>query len=311
MAVIASSTVRARAIALAWLWLVAISPSARADCKPTAVAQGDPALVAALIARLTASGIATTSTTGCPAVQVRLDKRGQQVHVRVTDAFNRLGERDVQDVATAAAIIESWTLQEVDAGTLPAEPATAPSAEPSVEKSPTAQMLATPHLARSGVAVSALSALGSNGTTWLGGAVSACARIGALCAGASLRGVRDTRATGDTSTIEQDSYALSALATVDLPRKLGNFVLTPGIGVGYGWLHVTTHHHDAMNNPLDIPTSDHQLRAGAHLAILRSWRERISVFGDLWTELSAVRSDSQFGPMAEVHVSFGLRLEAP
>jgi len=297
----------ARAIALAWLLLVAISPSARADCKPAAVAQGDPALVKALIARLTASGIATTSTAGCPAVQVRLDKRGQQVHLRVTDAFNRLGERDVQDVATAAAIIESWTLQEIDAGTLPVEP----SAELSGETSMASPVIATPHLVRSGVAASALSALGSNGTTWLGGAVSACVRIGALCAGASLRGETDTRATGDTSTIEQDSYALSALATVDLPRKLGSFVLIPGIGVGYGWLHVTTHHHDAMNNPLDIPTSDHQLRTGAHLAVLRSWSERISVFGDLWTELSAARSDSQFGPMAAVRVSFGLRLEAP
>jgi len=311
MAVIASSTVGARAIALAWLLLVASSPSARADCKPAAVAQGDPALVKALMARLTASGIATTPTAGCPAVQVRLDKRGQQVHVRVTDAFNRLGERDVQDVATAAAIIESWTLQEVDAGTLPAEPSTAPAAEPSVEKSPTAQVIAPPHLVRSGVAVSALSALGSNRTTWIGGAVSACVRIGALCAGASLRGETDTRATGDTSTIEQDSYALSALATVDLPRKLGSFVLSPGIGVGYGWLHVTTHHHDAMSNPLDIPTSDHELRTGPRLGALRSWSQRLSVFGDLWAELSAARSDSQSGPMGSVRLSFGVRLEAP
>jgi hypothetical protein len=307
MAVIASMTVGARAIALALVLLAGGSRRAYADCKPAAVAQGDPALVKALIARLTASGIATTPAPGCPAVQVRLDKRGRQVHVRVTDAFNRLGERDVQDVATAAVIIESWTLQEVDAGTLPIEPPVVAT----VEATPASPALATRHLVRSGVAASVLSALGSNGTTWVGGAAAACARIGALCAGAALRGERDTRATGDTRTIEQDSYVVSALATLDLPRKLGSFVVSPGIGVGYGWLHVTTHHHDAMNNPLDIPTSDHQLRAGAHVALLRSWSDHLAVFGDLWGELSIARSDAQFGPMGSLRVSFGLRLEAP
>jgi hypothetical protein len=295
--------VGARAIALALLLLVEIPAGARADCKPAAVAEGEPALVKTLITRLVASGIATTSTAGCPTVQVRLEKRGQQIHVRVTDAFNRLGERDVQDVATAAAIIESWTLQEVDTGTLPVEP--------SAEAGPASPAIAALHLVRSGVAASVLSALGSDGTTWVGGAVAACARIGALCAGASLRGERDTRATGDTSTIAQDAYVLSALATIDLPRKLGGFVLSPGIGVGYGWLHVTTHHRDAMNNPLDIPTSDHQLRTGAHVALSRAWSDHLSVFGDVWGELSVARSDAQFGPMGSVRVSFGLRVEAP
>src|SRR5664279_2630442 len=103
------------------LVVVVSTTNAHADCKLAAVTQGDPELVQTLIVRLAASGIATTSTTGCPVVQVRLEKRGQQLHLRMTDAFNRTGERDVQDVATAAAIIESWTYQEVEAGTLPTE----------------------------------------------------------------------------------------------------------------------------------------------------------------------------------------------
>lgn len=303
MAVIASSSVGPRAIALALWLLVERSPSARAECKPAAVAEGDPALVNSLLPRLIASGIATTATEGCPTVQVRLEPRGRQIHVRVMDAFHRLGERDVQDVATAAAIVASWTLQEVDAGTLPAAPA--------LEAAPASPAIAAMHLVRSGVAASVLSALGSNGTTWVGGAVSGCLGIGPFCAGTTVHAERDTTATGATTTIEQDSYVVSALATLDLPRKLGGFVLSPGIGAGYAWLHVTTHHHDAMNNPFDVPTSDHQLRAGAHLAVLRSWGGHLSVCGDLWSELAVARSDAQFGPLGSVRLSFGIRVEAP
>lgn len=293
-------TVGVRAFAL--LLFVATPTRARADCKPTAVAEGDPALVEPLLTRLSASGIATVSTASCPTVQVRLDRRGQQVHLRVTDAFHRSGERDVQDVATAAAIVESWMLQEVEAGTLPAEP--------SVEATVGSPVIATRHV-RNGVAASIVSALGSNGTTWLGGAASACLRIGPFCTGPSLRAERDTRATGDTRTIEQDSYILSALATIDLPRTFGSFVLSPGLGIGYGWLHVTTRHHDAMNHVLDVPTADHQLRTGAHLAVLRPLGDHLSVFGDLWGELAAWRSDSQSGPSGSLRLSLGIRLEAP
>ncbi|HEX7702038.1 MAG TPA: hypothetical protein VF403_14980, partial [Kofleriaceae bacterium] len=203
--------------AVMWM-VVAATTNAHADCKLAAVTQGDPELVQTLIARLTASGIATTSTSGCPVVQVRLEKRGQQLHLRVTDAFNRIGERDVQDVATAAAIIESWTYQEVETGTLPAEATSVP-------------VIAPPHLVRNGIAASLMSAVGSDRTAWVGGALSACVRLGPVCAGAALRAETDTRETGTTS-ISQNSYELSAIATIDLPRKLGSYVVSPGLGVG-------------------------------------------------------------------------------
>ncbi len=285
---IAWTTVGARAIST--LLLVAWSTTARAQCKPTAVADGDPALVQGLVARLAASGIATTPENGCPVVQVKLEMRGQQLHLGVRDAFDRRGERDVQDVATAAAIIESWTTQEIEEGALP----------------PVMPAPEVPHVATTGLAVGAMSAVGTNGTTWLGGAVSACARLGPLCGGVHLRAEKDTNATGDSSAVSQDSYQLTALATIDLPRRLAGFVISPGLGAGYGWLHVVTHHHDAMNNPLDVPTSDHQLRAAAHVAVQRGW-----LFADLWTDVAALRSDSQFGPTATLRLALGVRLEVP
>ncbi|HUS27715.1 MAG TPA: hypothetical protein VMZ53_04380 [Kofleriaceae bacterium] len=104
-------------------------------------------------------------------------------------------------------------------------------------------------------------------------------------------------------------YTLGALATLDRPRKLGSFVLSPGIGVGYTYLHVTTTHRDAMMNPFDIPTTDHQLRGGAHAALLKSLSDHIGAFADLWVDAAALRSDSQFGPSAYLSFALGLRVE--
>lgn len=292
-----STTVRFRALLL--IVVVAETTNSRADCKLAAVTQGDPELVQTLVARLAASGIATTSTSGCPVVQVRLEKRGQQLHLRVKDAFNRIGERDVQDVATAAAIIESWTYQEVEAGTLSTEATTK-----------SVFVIDAPHLVRNGIAASVMSAVGTDQTAWLGGVISACVQIGSTCVGAALRAETDTRETG-TNSVSQNSYELSAIATIDLPRKLGNYVVSPGLGVGYGWMHVTTHHHDAMNNSLDVPTSDHQLRTGAHVALLDPLSDHVSVFGDLCGDIALTRSDSQFGPGGSLRLLFGIRLEAP
>jgi hypothetical protein len=273
--------------------LAALRGAAWADCKPAAVAQGDPALVKGLVARLTANGIATSTTSGCPAVRVDIEQRGSQVHVRLADASQRTGERDVQDVATAAALVESWTYQEIDAGTLP-EPA----------------IMAAPHPSRFRIAAAAISGLGTNGgTTWVGGSISACMRVDSLCAGATLRSELDTTATGETTTIAQDTYTIAALATLDLPRRVGRFIVSPGIAVGYGYAHATTHHHDAMNNPLDVPSSDHQLRAGAHAALLKPWGDHLAAFVDLWTDLAVARSDSSFGPTGSVALSLGLRLQ--
>jgi hypothetical protein len=303
--VLRSTAVGNRPISVgAVMLLVGAASTARADCKPTAVPDGDPALVRSLIARLTANGIATTPAAGCPTVAVHLQPRGLGLHMTLADAYQRKGERDVQDVATAAVIVESWTHQEIDEGSLP------PEAEPAVTA---AVVVAEPsHLVRSGIGASVTSAVGSNGgTVWVGGVISACLRVGPFCAGASVGAELDTRATGDTRTIDQDSYLLSPMATIDLPRKLGSFVVIPGVGAGYGDLHVTTHHHDAMNNPLDAVTSDHQLRTGAHVALSRPLGNHLSVFGDLWADAAILRSDTQFGPSSSLRLSVGIRLEAP
>jgi hypothetical protein len=102
---------------------------------------------------------------------------------------------------------------------------------------------------------------------------------------------------------------LGALATIDLPRALAGLIVSPGIGLGYEYLHVTTTHHDAMNNPFKVPTADHQLRGGAHVALLESLGDHVAVFADLWADAAAFRSNSQSGPTAYLSFALGVRLE--
>lgn len=301
--VLASKPVRALAVCIVALAaLVGTTRASRAECRPAVVAQGDPALVAGLTTRLAANGISTSSIEGCPALRVNIEQRGSLLHVRIADASQRRGEREVQDLATAAAIVESWTYQEIEPGTLPDLRATEPPKP--------RPALAPRHTTRTGLGASVLSGLGTNGaTTWIGGSVAACLRIGALCAGATIRSQLDTRTSGETTSLEQSSYTLGALATLDLPRRFGSFIVTPGIGLGYTYLHVTTTHHDAMNNVFEVPTGDHQLRGGAHAALLRSVSDHVSVFADLWFDVAMLRSDAHSGPAAYISFALGLRLE--
>src|SRR5688500_12136750 len=117
-------SMRHRTLSVATLaCFVWMTKHAAADCAPAAVPIGDPVLVQSVREKLAANGVATVATAGCPAVRVHLEMRGEQLHLRVADGYQRRGEREVQDVATAAAVIESWTLQEIDHGTLPETPA--------------------------------------------------------------------------------------------------------------------------------------------------------------------------------------------
>lgn len=259
---------------------------------------GDPVLAQTLSQRLAANGIETTSTSGCPALRVRVEQRGDQVHLELTDTFSRLGRRQVRDVATAAAIVESWTLQEVEAGSLPELAGTTPSIVASTPRS------------ASGLAAIFESSLADDGSLWLGGAVSGCARIGPTCIGGVVRFARDTRSTGDTAGVNHRSNELHGIATLDVPRVLGAFSISPGVGLGYGWLEITSSHLDMHMLPVETAHTSHAVRGDVHVTITRSLGRSIALYGDLRADTAIVRSEIPAGPESFVRVAIGIRVEA-
>lgn len=294
---------RAHLVAFATTFLVGAAASVHADCKPTAVPHGDPILVQDVSERLAASGIATTVIADCPVVRVQVETRGQQVHLRVTDAYQRLGERDVQDVATAAAIIESWTLQEVEIGSMPEEPVRAEAPAPAV--------IATSPVVTTGLAVSARSTVTEQATTWIGGSISGCKRVGWSCLGATLRANGDTEATGTTVGGDHHLFELDALAVAEVPRRLGGFTFSPGVDIGYAWQRITSEHLDAHMMPFTVAESSHALLVGAHVRVARPIAARWALFGELSGDGAVARTGITTGPTTSFGLSLGARIEVP
>jgi hypothetical protein len=289
--------VRAYTIALAALTFLVGMSSAHAECKPAAVPQGDPQLVISLRARLDASGIDTAPDPSCPAVRVLVAQRGQQVHLRVTDAYQRLGEREVQDVATAAAIIESWTLQEIEVGSMPSE-TTAP---PLVARPP----------ASFGIGAAFRSAVTEQSSTWLGATVAGCKRVGWSCVGAMLGIAKDIEATGLSSTDDHHILQLDARATAEASRALAGFVISPGVSLGYGLQRIDSQHLDIHMMPFTQTDSSHALRAGVQLRIGRAVSQHISIFTELTADRSLARSAPTVGPQSWFGLSVGARYGSP
>ncbi len=288
--------------------LLAATSRVRAECKPAAIPIGDPALVRTISERLRASGIETTASDGCPAVRVQVELRGQQLVLRVTDGYQRRGERSVQDLGTAAAVIESWTLQEIEPGSTPPE-SMAP-ADTAVPVAPAVTSATTPWLT---ITASGRSGLQNDGSTWLGGAASGCMRIGRVCLGALLGYMANTAATDDHTRGTQRSREIDTLALVDVPVRLGGFTLGPGVGLGYGWQTFAQQHLEGML-PFSIEYSSHALRANAHVTLSRPLGA-ISLVAELFADASLLRTDIPSGPTsaprARGGLSLGIRLEVP
>lgn len=297
--------IRSTAMGRVWVALAALaclSREAMAECRPTAVPYGEPTLVRLLGERLKASGIATTQTSGCPTAHVRVEQRGEQIHVEVTDSFGRTGIREVHDVATAATIVESWTSQEIDEGSLPPEVV--------AKEVVTNETPALPSTWRHGLTAAFESSAGGDRSLWLGVAVSGCVRLGPACAGAIMRGTQATSAGTSGAAIDHDLKQFAAIATVGLPRHLGSFVVTPGIGIGYGWLEITEHHHDAHGMVIDMPLPSHALVADLHVSAARPIGRHISLYFDLRGDTALARTSLPYGAASFVRASFGVRLGA-
>ena len=77
--------------------------------------------------------------------------------------------------------------------------------------------------------------------TMLGGRLAACARLGPACLGALLRLDGDASGGEDVAAQDTSRFALEILATGSVPFDLGAVHVSPGVGVGLGWLRRQPH----------------------------------------------------------------------
>jgi hypothetical protein len=208
-----------------------------------------------------------------------------------------------QDVAAAAAVIEVVDVAGVDPGTLPAE-TPGPASRVIVTAAPTA-------LSTASIIAGGRSWIGDDGSTWVGATVGGCRRVGWSCLGGAIDVGSDTAAVEDVTTGTHRSLAIHALATADVPRKLGAFTASPGVSLGYGWNRIQQQHRDMVHGPISASHANHALRTGVHLNVSRSLGRHLAVFGGVFGDVATLRTEIPDGPRGRFGVSFGARLEAP
>jgi hypothetical protein len=291
-----------RGIVAAVAIAVCVAAPARAESPPVcAVTSGDPALARTLADRLDSVGIATGGGEGC--TRVRVEARGERLHLTIVDRFERSTEREVADAATAAAIVESWTLQEVEQGPELAAPPLAPVS--AIDRAVVVPPVAAAPAFR-GVSVRVESALGSDGGGWIGGSAGGCARAGPVCVGALARAAADADPPDHTSRWEA-----AALASVDLPLAIDRLAIVPGMAIGGAWTRVSTQHRDEHDAPFTVARDAGSLRVEGRLAAVWRLRRPLAVEAALSADAAALRSETSATARATFRAALGIRIEVP
>jgi hypothetical protein len=297
-------------ILLAFMVVLSISigldRQARA-CPPTVRLSGDRALVAEVTSVLLERGIATTSR-DCPEVAITVERRGRAAVVATSSVDHEVTERVVTNARTAATVIESWVRTDVEAPLLvrrklddDEQPGLTPSVRAAATRAPKPDIpLFT--LVETGV--------GSDRTTWFGVALGACVRLGPLCAGGRLRLAAVTGGPGAWRQ-EIDRQAVETLVGVDVPVRRGRVTVSPGLGLGVGW--IRTEEEVAGRGRASTG-----LRAETHLALSYRLGGRVALEGALSLEVGqTVDADVPpserlpADPRALVRAGVGLRFEGP
>ncbi len=224
------------------------------DCRITVVLEGDGVLVDAIDTTLGQRGIATKATAACPTTTALVERRDNAIAVTVTDPSGRRSIRSFDDVDAATSLIETWARQDMNASALIGwtEPSPVIAEAPRVDAVLPPPAASRPRRPQRSIAVAGEASIGFDGTSWLGARASSCARIGPVCAGATVR-----LATNDSR------IAVDGLAGADLPVALTpRVVVLAGVAAGAGGFRSTYFRGEA---PTTI--TKYGVRLDAHAAL--------------------------------------------
>lgn len=242
--------------------IYAAPAAANPACSPSARVTGDAALAEEVVTELAILGVRGREIpAGCPAVDVTVTRAAAGVAVAITDPAGHHQRAMVSNAHIAASWIESWVHPEISAplltarssapdlaqrtGQRPEATAAAPRFTPPGEAD---QSISARAPARSGgrlpyrglrLAAEADWLSADDSSDWRALAVSACARLGPLCAGLVGR-VGDNRGFSDNDGLSQvDRTTAELMAEVAIPIELGEMQLSPSAAVGLGMVHTT------------------------------------------------------------------------
>lgn len=216
----------------------AVGPAAAAPPCPAAVIVAGEPITAAAIAGLLAERGLVAPVAGCPAERATVESFEGEIVVWIVDVEGRRTQRQVADLATAAALIETFSVAApLPTGSLRSP---APLDVHDVEDEPA--MLIPRSAGRrtvlGAVGASIGSSVASDGSVWLSSSGFACVDFGRVCVGGVARYSRDAGLSGSGERAETLRSATDVLLSVDVPLHRGRWSFSPGLGLGVGWLRV-------------------------------------------------------------------------
>jgi len=275
-----------------------------AGAEPCVALSGDEALVTAVHDLLATRGIDVSAT--CHEMHASLTRRGDAFVVGIDAPDGLPVERTVNEVGTAATVIESWVRTDVAAPLL--ETHIVPrEIDPLLPPPPVVKLPPTKHVVH--LFAAAETSLGSDRTEWYGAQAGACVMLGPICAAARMRVASVGEGPGHWGgNLQREGVEI--LIGVDLPFKLHRFTLTPGFGTGFG----ATHTH--VEGLMHIGSESSGLRADAHITfsfpITRHVAIDLSLTGNLTQESDIESSDAPTvrlpdEPRALIRIGAGVR----
>ncbi|MBL9020156.1 MAG: hypothetical protein JNL83_38580 [Myxococcales bacterium] len=212
-------------------------------CAPRAVLTGDAAAIERVGAALVKLGVVLApGTRACPAAAATVELAGEGgIAVAVRGSGQRSEGRVVSDAGVAATWIDAWVRDDLDVATWAPPPIeagfVAPPAGPAPGASPprdtpVAGMPSPALLDRVGFSAAYVQAWSDDDTTWSGGALAGCMRVGAACIGGRVRAMWQPDRAANLSAVGRSEVA--ALATASLRIPAGNTVFSPELGLGVG-----------------------------------------------------------------------------
>lgn len=256
---------------------------------------GDSELVAAMQRSLAERGIAVVpnDVEGAVHLQVQPDPAGLRIFIR--DRNGNVVQRAAATAEVGAVVVESWMREDLSQPLLAPHAVVTPvelPAPPRIPPPPAPTPLAA------SVVVASQTSLGTDNTLWMGASVGACVRVGGFCLGLQTQFAGNTVLAGNVgaryapeggASCQDTDPALprqltrmgaGALATLDLPLRIGAGTFGPGLGVGMAWQSTRATLGDHSGNATSIG-----LRAATHLFLSWPLVGDLSLDTSLWADV--------------------------